>query len=48
MEVYRFVQEIGFEIYFLYNEINLHKIKFWDKNTLVAFYSRALSSLEIC
>ena len=48
MEVQRFVQEIGFEIYFVYHEINHHKIKFWDKNTLVACYSRSLSTLEIC
>ena len=37
MVVQSFAQEIRFEIYFLYHEINHHKIKFWDKNMLVAF-----------
>ena len=48
MEVLRVVQEIGFEIFFLYCEINRLKIKFWGKNTLVAIYSQVLIALEIC
>ena len=48
MEVKLFVQEIGFEIFFIYRKINQLRIKFWEKNTLVACYSRALGALEIC
>ena len=48
MEDWRFVQEIGLEIFFLYREINHPKIKFWEKNMLVASYSWALITLEMC
>ena len=47
MEVLRFVQEIGFEIFFLCHEINHLKIKFWERNTLVASYLLELVTLEI-
>ena len=47
MEVLRFVQEIGFEIFFLCCEINHLKIKFWEINTLVASYLLALITLEM-
>ena len=47
MEVLRFVQEIGFEIFFLCHEINHLKIKFWERNTLVASYLLELIALEI-
>ena len=47
MEVLRFVQEIGFEIFFLCHEINHLKIKFWEGNTLVASYLLELVTLEI-
>ena len=47
MEVLRFVQEIGFEIFFLCHEINHLKIKFWESNTLVASYLLALVTLEM-
>ena len=47
MEVLRFVQEIGFEIFFLCHEINHLKIKFWERNTLVASYLLELLTLEI-
>ena len=47
MEVLRFVQEIGFEIFFLCREINHLKIKFWEINTLVASYLLVLVSLEM-
>ena len=46
MEVLRFVQEIGFEIFFLCHEINHPKIKFWERNTLVASYLLELVTLE--
>ena len=36
MEVKRFVQEIGIEVFFLCREINHLKIKFWETITLVA------------
>ena len=48
MEVQRFVEEIGFEIFYQYCEINHLKIEFWEKNTLLASYSRALIALEMC
>ena len=47
MEVLRFVQEIGLEIFFLCHEINHLKIKFWESNTLVASYLLALVTLEM-
>ena len=47
MEVLRFVQEIGFEIFFLCHEINHLKIKFWEMITLVASYLLALVTLEM-
>ena len=48
MDVYCFVHEFGFEILFLYHEINHLKIKFWVTNTLVASSSRALITLKMC
>ena len=47
MEVLRFVQEIGFEIFFLCHEINHLQIKFWERNNLVASYLLELVTLEI-
>ena len=47
MEVLCFVQEIGFDIFFLCHEINHLKIKFWEGNTLVASYLLELVTLEI-
>ena len=47
MEVYRFVQEIGTEVFFLCHVIDHLKIKFWESNTLVASYLLALVSLEM-
>ena len=47
MEVLRFVQEIGFDIFFLFREINHLKIKFGESNTLVASYLLALVTLEM-
>ena len=47
MEVYRFVQEIGIEVFFLCRVINHLKIKFSDTNTLVASYLLALVTLEM-
>ena len=47
MEVLRFVQEIGFEIFFLCREINHLKIKFWEINTLVASSFLELVTLEM-
>ena len=47
MEVLRFVQEIGFEIFSLCREINHLKIKFWEINTIVASYLIALVTLEM-
>ena len=47
MEGYRFVQEIGIEVFFLFREINHLKIKFWERNTLVASYLVALVTLEM-
>ena len=47
MEVLRFVQEIGFEIFFLCHEINHLKIKNLEINTLVASYLLELVTLEI-
>ena len=46
MEVYRFVQEIGIEVFFLCRVINHLKIKFQETNTLVANYLLALVTLE--
>ena len=47
MEVLRFVQEIGFEIFFLCREMNHLKIKFWEINTLVASNLLVLVTLEM-
>ena len=47
MEVLRVVQEIGFEIFFLWREINHLKIKFYEINTLVASYLLELVNLEM-
>ena len=47
MEVKRFVQKIGIELFFLCREINHLKIKFWETNTLVASYLLALVTLEM-
>ena len=47
MEVLRFVQEIGFEIFFLCHEMNQLKVKFWERKTLVASYLLELVTLEI-
>ena len=47
MQVLGFVQEIGFEIFFLCHEINHLKIKFSERNTLVASYLLELVTLEI-
>ena len=47
MEVLRFVQEIGFEIFFPCREINHLKIKFWQTNSLVASYLLELVTLEM-
>ena len=47
MEVLRFVQEIGFEIFLLCREMNHLKITFWEINTLVASYLLVLVTLEM-
>ena len=47
MEVLRFIQEIGFEIFFQCREINHLKIKFWEINTLMASYLLDLVNLEM-
>ena len=47
MEVFRLVQEIGFEIFFLCREMNHLKIKFWEINTFVASYLLVLVTLEM-
>ena len=47
MEVLRFVQEIGLEIFFLCHEINHLKVKFSERNTLVASYLQELVTLKI-
>ena len=47
MAVLRFVQEIGFEIFFLCREINHLKIKFCEINTLEASYLLELVTLEM-
>ena len=47
MEVYRFLQKIGIEVFFLCREINHLKIKFWERNTLVGSYLLELVTLEI-
>ena len=47
MEVFRLVQEIGFEIFFLCREMNHLKIKFWEINTLVASYLLVLVTWEM-
>ena len=48
MEVLRVVQEIDFEIFFQCREINHLTLKFSEKNTSLACYSRAITALEIC
>ena len=47
MEVLRFLQEIGFEIFFLCHEINHLKIKICEINTLVASSLLELVTLEM-
>ena len=47
MEVLHLVHEIGFEIFFLCREMNHHKIKFWEINTIVASYLLVLVTLEM-
>ena len=47
MEVLRFVQEIGIDVFFLCREINHLKNKFWEIKTLVASYLLALVILEM-
>ena len=47
MEVLRFVQEIGFKIFFLCRENNHLKIKFWEINTLVVSYLLEFLTLEM-
>ena len=47
MEVKRFVQEIGIEVFCLCCVINHLKIKFRETNTLVASYLLALVTLEM-
>ena len=47
MEVLRFVQEIGFEIFLLFREINHLKINFWEINTLVASYLLEFLTVEM-
>ena len=47
MEVLHLVHEIGFEIFFLCREMNHHKIKFWEINTLVTSYLLVLVTLEM-
>ena len=47
MEVLRVVQEIGFEIFFLFLEITHLKIKFGEIKTLVASYLLDLVTLEM-
>ena len=47
MEVLHLVHEIGFEIFFLCREMNHLKIKFWERNTLVASYLLVLVTLEM-
>ena len=47
MEVLRFVQEIGFEIFFLCHEINHLKIKYRQTNTLVASNLLELVTLQM-
>ena len=47
MEVLHLVHEIVFEIFFLCHEMNHLKIKFWEKNTLVASYLLELVTFEM-
>ena len=46
MDVLHFLLEIGVEIFFLCREINHPKIKFCERNTLVASYLLELVNLE--
>ena len=48
MEVQRFDHEFGYDIFFLYPEINNLEIKFWVKKMFVASYSRDVIALEMC
>ena len=48
MGVKRFVAKFGLKIFFLYQEINPHEIKFLVKNLLVASYLRDLIALKMC
>ena len=47
MEVLRFVQKIGFQIFFICHEVNHLKIKFREINVLVASYLVELVTLEV-
>ena len=42
MEVEQFTLEFGFEIFFLYHEINNLEIKFWVKKTFADSYFQAV------
>ena len=48
MEVKRFAQEFGSEIFSQYHEINHFETKFLVKETLMASYSCALTALKMC
>ena len=47
MDVLCVVQEIDFEIFFQWREINHLKIKFWEINTIVASNLLVLVTLEM-
>ena len=47
MEVLHFVQEIGFQIFFICHEVNHLKFKFWEINALGASYLVELVTLEV-
>ena len=47
MEVLHLVHEFDFEIFFQCRKINHLKIKFWEKNTIVASYYLVLVTLEM-
>ena len=44
----KFFLRFGAKMLDIYLEKNRHKIKFCEKNTLVASYSREVIALEIC
>jgi len=48
MDVYGFFHGVRSKILDIYLDKNPHKIKFWEKNTLGASYSRDLITLKIC